>query len=692
MKTPTLKKIAPHCYRRQGILFTALLMTHWAFATEHFFTPPESSFISEPKEQISTLTIPTGSAESAQQLIDSIRLVKSNAVLVIAISGRVVVGSAPLRLGSHMCLVLENRASITAASNATAHSLVQIEGAEFVSVSSPGSERGVLDGQGGALTGITVAGCGKVNIDNLSIRGCEAGAIAYTGRKPGAVNDAGSVTRCLVQDCGRGLSVTGTAGFMCLDNEFHGNRGPAVDVTSPRSVIAGNDFLENATGIVSASSRGVIARNLFKGNDVALQLESVSAGNLITGNRSHDSAGRLLLGGRDNQIFENDLRAETPMELAGATAIFINNAGLPAPTAALAATWFNPPTFLNPHTNPIIIPGLGRYDLTISGSTNRYEPADVAVAQAALRQAHAANPKAVVVLHLQGYFMTRMPTGLELTADTCVILDGANRANLGTALDPVYQRGEPITQVVQLSPAGHCSFSGGTLDGGHQALHGINAARPSVALIENVNIKGAVRDGIRTKGRESVWPLFINGCTLADCGGRGIWLHVAGNVHAIDNTCVGNQQDGIDVDAHAIDCNVLFNTCAGNRRHGIFIEEAATNNLVFGNQALGNNRSGIHVWNEEVAGNTGPNVIAANHCLGNVKGVSVGGRAADRTAGDNLFFNDVCTGNRDWDVVAGNSHATRNFFSQAVLSGGVERHASAYNPVGQFFTTPTLPQ
>ena len=673
---------------RSAILFAALLMGRTGLATEHFFTPPESPFIIEPKESVETIELSSGTVEDLQAKIDANRETKPRSVLVLRLSGKLVVGKGPLRLGSRTCLVLNEGAGIVAAADATAQSLLEISNAEFVSISSGGSEHGLLDGQGRLLAGILVKNCGKVNIDNVSIRDCGVAAISFTGRAPVLVSDASSVTRCLIRACGDGLTVAQAAGFMCLDNEIRGNRGAAIAMASPRSIIAGNDFIGNKTGVVSTSARGVLARNYFDGNEIALKLEAASAGNLVTGNRSRGEAGQLLVGGQGNQIFDNDFMVSLQPMSNGKNNLFVNNPGLRMEAATLPEHFFNPPTFNNPHTNQMILPGKGRFDLTIPGSTNRYAPADLTAAQAGLQKAHAEHPNDVVVLRLQGYFVSRHPAGLELPAGTCVILDGAIRADLGTALDPIYTKQELVTQVVRLAPEGYCSFSGGTLDGGRQALHGINAATKSVALIDGVNIKGAVRDGIRTKGRESVCPLFIDGCTVAGSGGRGIWLHVAGKVHVIGNTCVGNQQDGIDVDAHAIDCNVLFNSCNGNRRHGIFIEEAVTNNVVFGNQLSDNSRSGVHVWNEEVVGNTGPNIIAANLCRRNVKGISVGGRAADRTASGNFFFNNVCCDNRDLNLVSGNSHATANYFSQFANCGKSEENTAAFHSAARFLVSP----
>ncbi|MEI8289383.1 MAG: right-handed parallel beta-helix repeat-containing protein [Verrucomicrobiota bacterium] len=679
--------ISIRCCFRLGWVCASLIIASCGFATEHFFTPPESPFITAPKETISTLNISAGPVENAQSQINSARQAKADAVLVIHITGKLLVGNTSLILGSRMCLLLEEAGSIAAKPDASAQSLVRIDNAELVSISSAGPNRGVLDGLGRALTGIAVSGSGRVNIDNLSIRGCGVSAITYAGRDAQAVNDAGSVTRCLVQDCGDGLLVTKTAGFMCLDNAFRNNRRTAVSINSPRSIVSGNDSIRNKTGVATTSNHGVITRNTFEDNDSSLNLEAGSTANLVTGNRSLGKTGAVSLSGRNNRIYANAFAASTATMRGGENNLFMNNDGLKIAPSAGGPVIFNPPTSTHPHSNHVIIPGMGRFDLVIPGATNKYQPANLAAARDGLRRARAERPNDVIVLWLRGYYLSHEPAGLELPANTCVILDGVIRADLGLAPDPAFDKKAPLTQVVRLAPEGYCSFSGGTLDGGRQAFHGIVATSAGCALIDGVDIRGAVRDGIHTKGRGAKSPLFINGCSVSANGGRGIWLHVAGDVHALNNVCSGNNQDGIDVDAFATDCTVLFNTSAGNRRHGVFVEEAVTNNIVFANQFLGNNRSGVHVWNEEVPGNTGQNVIAANLCRGNTKGVSVGGRAANRTAGENLLFNNVCLGNRDFGLAPGNSHANGNYFSQSFLHGNGQE-IGAYKNTPFIFSQP----
>ncbi|MHC5103439.1 MAG: hypothetical protein ACYSOQ_08485, partial [Planctomycetota bacterium] len=101
--------------------------------------------------------------------------------------------------------------------------------------------------------------------------------------------------------------------------------------------------------------------------------------------------------------------------------------------------------------------------------------------------------------------------------------------------------------------------------------------------------------------------------------------------------------------------------CSGNQRHGVFVEEAVKGALVFGNH-LHDNYRGIHVWNEEVIGNTGPNLFACNLLEKNERGFSVGGRADDRTAHTNFFFNNISRLNEQGLAVI--KHADENYFCE----------------------------
>ena len=69
----------------------------------------------------------------------------------------------------------------------------------------------------------------------------------------------------------------------------------------------------------------------------------------------------------------------------------------------------------------------------------------------------------------------------------------------------------------------------------------------------------------------------------------------------------------------------------------------------------------------------------------------MGGRAADRTACRNLFFNNVCLDNRDFGLAAGNSKATDNYFSQFALFGNRGQSVGSFNKQHFFFAAPSSP-
>jgi hypothetical protein len=66
------------------------------------------------------------------------------------------------------------------------------------------------------------------------------------------------------------------------------------------------------------------------------------------------------------------------------------------------------------------------------------------------------------------------------------------------------------------------------------------------------------------------------------------------------------------------------------------------------------------------------NVISANDCNGNFMGTSVGGRAEDKTANENLFFNNITRYNRREGIRAGNRYANGKYFTQCVICQNVE--------------------
>ena len=677
-------------------------------ATGNFFTPPEAPFVMSPSEEVFRVSIPEGSAESAQAIIDSARDGKPGALLMIHVSGKVVVRSNPLRLGTQMCLIIEPDGAVVASKSdqktskpATAASLISIDSAESVSVTSSGNTPAILDGGGLPIVAVSVKDSGRINLNHLAISGCGVAAISYAGRDPAVLNDAGSLTRSSIRHCGDGLRVEKSGGFMCMDNEFKDNTGTAVSIDSLNGVVAGNAFIRNKTAIRSSSDRGIIARNAFGGSEQAIDLTASSKGNLLSENRGLVKDLKISIAGSGHQLFQNTLPATVSLAPDAKETFVIANQNLQIDPAAPGVKFFDPPTLNRPHSNPVIVAAMGRIDIQVAGGKKppstpetkdahaRTVPVDLSVVEAELTKARTEHPGDVIVLHLEGEFVCKSPAGLELPPNSCLILDGRILADYNIPIEPPWEQAAPSTQVILLPKTGYCSVSGGKIDAGRQAFFPLNANTGSIALIEGVSLLAGTRDGINTTGRKASDPLFIYRCNVYGNNGRGIWSHVASRVHSIANICSGNFMDGIDLDAHAIDCTALFNVCNGNRRHGVFVEEAIQNNIVFGNQLDGNG-TGVHVWNEKVKGNTGPNVIAANECSGNRRGIGVGGRADDRTADGNLFFNNVCTGNREEGILSGNSKARKNFFSQCVVSGN-NKEDIKYNS-GTFFLNTVDPK
>ena len=681
-----------------ALSFCALLPVHSA---EQFFTPPEAPFITGPKEEIHRVSLPAGTADAAQALIDAARKEKPEAVLVLEVAGNLEIGSTPLRLGSKMCLQLSPSAGVTAGANCSAPSLISIDKAEFVSVSSRGPGPATLDGGSKAVNAIQVTEGSRINVDQLNILRCAKTGIDYRGTtNVTSLNEAASVTRCYFEKNGNALQVDQSGGFQCLDNVFKNQTEIALSINSLNSMVAGNTFSGNKTDIQTRSDRGIITRNRFGKSELTLELTPDSKGNLVSENYGTAKDLTISIGGETQQLFHNKLSASVKLAPGTKDVFLISNENLQVDPATPGVKFFDPPTLARPHTNSVIVAGMGRFDVPlIPGGKKDPKPADkdkppkivptdLALVEAEITKAQAEHPKDVLIIHLEGEYICKNPNGLKLPPNSCMLMaaDARILADHGIPIEPQWARAAPITQVVLLPETGYCSISGGKLDAGRQAFFPINANTGSVALIEGTSLIAGARDGLNTKARKATDPLFMYRCNVYGNNGRGIWSHVATRVHAIANVCSGNYMDGIDLDAHAIDCTALFNTCNANRRHGVFVEEAIQNNIVFGNQLHGNG-TGVHVWNEEVKGNTGPNLIAANHCSGNRRGIGLGARADDKTAHGNFFFNNVCTENREDGILTGNSKAKENYFSQSVVFGngkeniGVSGSALFFNTV-----------
>ena len=677
-----------------------------------FFKPTSAPFYIQPNEKLSSLTFNSGSAEDLQKVIDEAAKNNPTGTIVVQLKGTIAVNLSPLRLPSRLNLKFGPDAAIKADPDATAKSLIEINNAEFISLSSSTDKPAVIDGQGKIATGINVRKSGRLNFDQLKIQNCQGIALDFFGKDEKFVNQASSITRCSFANSPAGVRIQNTAGFVCLDNTFENHSSTALEITSLNSVVAGNTFRKNAEAIKSNSNRGAFTRNHFAECTVAFNLDMLGENNLIYENTS-DGATSLTVAGATQTFFQNKMEATVNVVERSITGShFIQNPNFKVGSTTDAAV-FNPPTILNPHKDTNIAPGFGRYDLSFppSGTKNKDEASafDLAKIQPELEKARTQHPNDILVVRLKGTFVAKTMDGLKLPDNTCVILDGTIYSNTTVARDPEWKapwvRGAPTSQLIRMPLKGYSSFSGGTIDGGHQATYGIHggSSNPLLGLIQSVTVLNCSGDGIYTKGRRNKDPLIVHLCTTNGSRGRGIWPHVAGPVYSLQNHCEANGKDGIDLDAYSKENITMFNTCIKNKRHGVFIEEASRDNIVFANELNENGGRGVHVWNEEVAGDTTNNAVVGNTCRGNIDGVYAGARAkypdkhpnkGEETtiyANRNFFFNNLCADNKRNGIGAGNNHAVENFFSQSIVTGNTAANISSSDSAAPFFLNSGTP-
>jgi hypothetical protein len=79
------------------ILLTSLLLTITPCLAENIFTPPEAPFITGPKEEIHRVSLPAGTADAAQALIDAARKEKPEAVFAALPLPRLLPNNPPAR-------------------------------------------------------------------------------------------------------------------------------------------------------------------------------------------------------------------------------------------------------------------------------------------------------------------------------------------------------------------------------------------------------------------------------------------------------------------------------------------------------------------------------------------------------------------------------------------------------------------
>lgn len=614
---------------------------------------PSASFLHTAEDEVVTVTLSAGPAAAAQARLDAARNASPDACLSILLRGRVEVTDQPLRIGSRTVVQFADGAEVVAG-RGDVPALLAITGSEFVTLRSVGTEPATL--RGGA-TAIRVTDSERVHIDRLAIRGSGTG-VSFKGRGATGYARGFSATRMLIRDCRAGIEVDETAQFQCHDSTVVA-REAALRIASPDAMFVNNRIVGD---VRLSAALNVVARNDVRG---MLTLTGESSRAYVVEN---ELAGGLGVDGEWHALYRNTLRGD--VVVAGEEHTFCQNAGAALP-ASPAAVVFNPPTAARWHEEPVL-PGTARYDIEVQGTAvwtfPRWEAipedkrpplADLSVAQQAVDAAVSEHPDAAVVVRLKGLFQATAEW--VLPRNVCVVLDGSIRA-AGDQLDHRLAEDGRRSQLIGFPKGGCASFSGGIVDAAFLPYHALNMPGAARIVVDGVTVKRSGFNGITTKEHNNARrPVFIRGCTVVDCAGRGIWVHVCKNVHVLDCVSSGNISDGIDYDAYGHETTGLFNVCSGNRRHGMFIEEAVKHVRVFGNQLDGNGSCGVAIWDEAVVGNTGWNSVIANTCRGNGTGVSIGGRAAEKTSNENLVLGNVLRGNRKIGLRYANAHSYGNY-------------------------------
>ena len=638
--------------------------------SDKFYREPNATFAIHPKEVLKKVDLNTVSVEAAQSQIENCRLENPEAIWVFVLKGKLTIKASPLVLGTKNFLEFAEGSSIVADEKTTAESLIKIEQGENLNLYSKSKKGGILKGNGKVGAGIIISKSSRVNIDQLHFENLSVG-VKIQNEEATLIHQASSVTRCEFQKIENAVIANKINGFVALDNLFKDISATGLTVNSPNATLAGNSFNNVLKAFQFGAENAAFVRNEFINCTTAFETTAESKLAFISQNKNQGNEILVKLEGEKHTLFDNTATGKISTAAnSPANHLIYKNPNLKISNEP-ALIVFNPPTSKNPHKDSNILPGMGRFDLEIKGdkSADTKKWPDLSSAQKQADEARVQHPQDFIVIHLKGNFAARTPEGLSMPTNSCVILDGTIIADTDSPVNPPYVKGEKPTQLIEFPKEGYGAVSGGKLDANNKTFYCIRSSsgKSDHGMIEDVTMYNGARDGLYTKYRNSKSRLIVSKCNFSNNHGRALWPHVSGPVFAVENYLETSGKDGIDLDAGARYNICIFNTSVKNKRHGIFIEEASHNNIVFGNELNGNLNSAVHVWNEEVKGNTTDNAVVANVCNENRRGLSCGGRAADKLSSSNLYFNNECSRNTDYGIITGNKNGLNNYFSQCFV-------------------------
>jgi hypothetical protein len=663
----------------RGRLLVAALLT--SFATQAYaagpsktglYVPPVNSYIIAPGETPIALTFGSAAIADIQTQLDAARAANPDTPILLTLRGSYIVSSTPLTLPSRTSLVLYG--AIRAARSATAPSLIAITGQSKVGIAG-----GQLDGRGQDLAGIAIDSSSKINIDEVTITATGRDGISLTGAGNDVWDQGSAITRCDISLAGgNGLTVGAITQLLLLDNTLHANAGTGIQSSSTHGSIVNNTSRFNAVGIQVDGTDNVIADNDLSDNRRAgLVLTSTSANSAVLRNLvARNAQGGIDLDGGNNLVYGTDFANATDLiehaPLGGSATNWIVPRG--KPIAAPVNQYFYPPTADNPHTDPTIMNGRARTDVTVSSAT-------IAVVQQTYDAARQQHPDDVIVLHLAGDFL--LDGGpLTLTSNTAVLLDGTIHVASTTA-------SQAITAT---NPASYLSLSGGTIDCGGRVMEGLFFPSAMMANIDGVTVTHCGEQNPRSTSNAIHFARgggynILRGNRVDISGGRCIWTQNANSRYIVlENHTSHCNQDGVDFDSSTSNSVAANNLSEDNLRYGIFIEQSDSLNTVYGNFTTTrgllpgtNTGHGVGVYNNATAAST-RSVTDKNTVFSNTSDIinnglrvgsiatATGGRA--ETAHSFLFNNLVLNTNGNGILFDTQfERSIQNYFSQTVLIG-----------------------
>ena len=593
------------------------------------FTQPSATFIETPSETITDLSFNTSTVDSIQSVINNTRSTYPNNIIRITLSGSFYVGLNPLTLASKTLLAL-NYATIWADNNTSATSLIAVPSDTLVSIFAVGNA--LLNGSNNNLTGINITSSGKAHVDGLTIQNCKKGGIYYSGRGANTYADAGSITRCGINNCGStGISYNNSFDFICTDNTIN-NCTLGIHINGNNSAVSNNTIKYCTIGVQSVSSYEAITYNKIDSCSTGVSLSTVSNSTLVAYNTIVSNTIGLSVKGTKASIYYNTLSNTQQVAATGTyNELFCNTSLTTTQGNVTGCTYFNPPTSANPH-NDLIKVGKTRFDVTITDTT-------VWGIRGILDSLHNLYSNSVIVVHLNGTFTA--PTindSLIIADDECILLNGTIN---GT---------DSCGRLISFVDGCTSSFSGGTINGnnidGKTAMVYITGT--SNVVLDSVSVVNSYGQGIEKKS--SSVPTYIRACNLNNIHSRCIWDITSQRLYAFQNTAIGGGKDGIDLDAGSSYCVLQKNICTNNQRNGVFIEEGAKDHIVFGNTLTGS-INGVEFYNLAVSNqNSARCLVAYNNCNSNTKGILVSALKSTQASTDNVLFNNTCNRNTSFGI------------------------------------------